>query len=182
MSWNRLLCRGTSGNSAADASTRYAQQLRAVDRLCSQYEWLQPICDSDKIPPQTVVGILNSSSWEITILELALVKLGLCPMMLSVNNSAAAIAHLCQTTSATTLIHGPKFVETAQEARDLLVGRGIKLPWDEEKRFPLWGEGGVDVMAIKPYKARLTPKQENPRAALILHSSGSVRRPTLAEI
>ena len=110
----------------------------------------------------------------MTLLEMALIKLGLCPLMLSVNNSAAAIANLCKITKTTTLLYGAKFRETVLEAQEILANEDVKLELEEEKRYPLWGKGGVDDVEIKPYKARLTPEQESPRTALILHSSGSV--------
>ena len=110
----------------------------------------------------------------MALLEMALIKLGLCPLMLSVNNSAAAIANLCKITKATTLLYGAKFRETVRDAKELLVQERVELKLEEEKRYPVWGKGGVNDVEIKPYKARLTPEQESSRTALILHSSGSV--------
>lgn len=46
-----------------------------------------------------------------------------------------------------------------------------------EKRFPLWGKGGVRESNIPAYPARLTPQQETKRTCVILHSSGSTGFP-----
>ena len=105
---------------------------------------------------------------------MALIKLGLCPLMLSINNSAAAIANLCKITKATMLLYGPKFEGTVHEAQEMLKQEGVKLELEAEKRYPLWGKGGVEDAEIKPWRPRLWPEQEVNRAALILHSSGSV--------
>lgn len=46
-----------------------------------------------------------------------------------------------------------------------------------ERRFPLWGPGGVRSDRIAAYPARLEPHQEVDRIAVILHSSGSTGFP-----
>ncbi|BEI83428.1 hypothetical protein CcaverHIS002_0400320 [Cutaneotrichosporon cavernicola] len=46
-----------------------------------------------------------------------------------------------------------------------------------DKRFPLWGPGGVREAEIAPFPARLTPEEESKRACVILHSSGSTGFP-----
>ena len=151
-------------------------QLRAIDRLCRYYAHLQPSCPPGEVPPERVIGILNLTAWDMTLLEMALMKLGLCPLMLSINNSAPAIANLCKITKATHLLYGPRFEETVKQAQAQLKEEGYTLELEEEKRFPVWGPGGVDDEEIEPCQPRLTPDQEHERTALILHSSGSVCR------
>lgn len=105
---------------------------------------------------------------------MALAKLGLTALLLSVNNSVPAIAHLCKLTKASHLIYGSKFPQEAKEAQDILRQQGVSIGLVEDKRFPLWGPEGVEASKIKPFAARLTPDQEKDRPAVVLHSSGSV--------
>jgi len=138
---------------------------------------MQPKANPGEVPPEQVVGVLTISSIDEPLLEMALCKLGLCGLLLSTNNSPAAIAHLCKTTGAKHLIYGPKFQETAKEAQQSLKEEGYALELVPEKKFPLWGPGGIADAEVKPYPALLTPEQEKRRAGVILHSSGSTGFP-----
>lgn len=157
----------------------YAQIQRAVDRLAAHYASLQPDLDPQSVnePPERVIAVLVSTAIDESLLEIALAKLGLTPLLLSVNNSAAAVAHLVEQTRSTHLLYGPKFEETAKEAQSLLASRGYTVPLIKEHRYPLWGKGGVDDAAIARWPARLTPSQERSRTCVILHSSGSTGFP-----
>jgi hypothetical protein len=93
---------------------------------------------------------------------------------LSVNNSVPAVAHLCKLTNSTHLIYSEKFTKEAQEAKAILKSQDYDLTLVPDKRFPLWGEGGVESAKINPFPAILRPEQEKDRPAVILHSSGSV--------
>ena len=161
--------------------TRYSQFQRAVDRLCAHYAalGLVPPPAEDGIPPQRVIAILTSSAIDETILELALGKLGLTPLLLSVNNSVPAVAHLCKITNSSHLVYGSKFVSEAHEAQKVLQEQGIDIEIVPDKRFPLWGPGGVDDAKIDPFPPVLSPQDERDRMCVILHSSGSVRHTRL---
>lgn len=148
----------------------YADLPRAIDRIAAHWAFLAP--ESEGIPPERVVAILCATSIDMPLLEIALTKLGLTPLLLSVNNSAAAVAHLCKLTSATHLIYGPRYAGVAAEAATLA---GVEiLP---EVRFPLWGPGGLAEVDIPAFPARLRPQDEGQRTAVILHSSGSTGFP-----
>lgn len=179
---------------------------RAVDRLAAHYAslGLQPDDDGGE-PPERVIAVLVSTAVDESLLEIALAKLGLTSLLLSVNNSAAAVAHLCRETGATHLIHGPKYAHVAAEAARILAdeadtvsdstpgpsrshstgspnGNGgsdgaAPLQLVEDRRFPLWGPGGVRAAKICPFPARLSPEQESRRTCVILHSSGSTGFP-----
>jgi acyl-CoA synthetase (AMP-forming)/AMP-acid ligase II len=75
------------------------------------------------------------------------------------------------------LLYGTKFEKVAQEVKALLGGEGVEIEVLAEKRFPLWGKGGVRESKIPAYPARLTPQQETKRTCVILHSSGSTGFP-----
>ncbi|KAH7098977.1 L-aminoadipate-semialdehyde dehydrogenase [Auriculariales sp. MPI-PUGE-AT-0066] len=157
----------------------YSDVQRAVDRLAWHYSsiGLAPSVAAGQVPPQQTVAVLTSSSFDESLLEMALAKLALAPLLLSVNNSVAAVAHLCRQTKATHLIYGPKFAEVAREARTLLDEQNYALDLVEDKRFPLWGRDGARAAALKPFRAILTPDQESTRTGVILHSSGSTGFP-----
>jgi acyl-CoA synthetase (AMP-forming)/AMP-acid ligase II len=135
----------------------------------------QPIATSSTSPPpEQAIAVLISTAVDETLLEIALAKLGLTPLLLSVNNSPAAVAHLVSVTKATHLIYSAKFLETATIAKNELADRGISIDIIPDTRFPLWGPGGVDDLKIASFPPRFTPDIEASRTAVILHSSGSV--------
>lgn len=129
------------------------------------------------MPPERVIAVLTSTAVDESLLEIALAKLGLTALLLSVNNSVPAVAHLCKLTKASHLIYGPKYADAAAEAQKALADEGISLDIVADKRFPLWGPGGVRDSKITDIQARLTPAQEAERTCVILHSSGSTGFP-----
>ena len=153
-----------------------------MDRLAEHYAAqsiaVYPLESSD-VPPKQIVAYLGTTGIDITLFELAASKLGLCALLLSVNNSPAAVAHLCKITNSTHLIYHPKFAATSTEAAKILSTEGIHLTLVPETRFPLWGAGGLKetIDQIRPFRARLTPEQEHLRPGVILHSSGSTGFP-----
>ena len=109
-------------------------------------------------------------------------KLGLASLLLSVNNSVPAIAHLCKITQSTHLIYGSKFVSEAHEAQKILDEQGIEIQIIPDMRYPIWGLGGVDDVKVEPFPAVLKPQDEKKRTCVILHSSGSVSSECMATI
>ena len=167
-----------SNSTALTIGFSYADLSKAVDRLASYYSTLNiPLPSTEEVPPEQVIAVLTSTAIDESLLEIALAKLGLSPLLLSLNNSVAAVAHLCKQTKSTHLIYGPKYAATAQEAQVILEKEGLQLTLVPERRFPLWGKGGVTESKIPPFKARLAPQQEMGRTCVILHSSGSTGFP-----
>lgn len=156
--------------------SRYNDILKAVDRLAWYYTSLgiTPKVAPGEIPPTRTIAVFVTSSIDETLLELALAKMGLTALLLSVNNSVPAVAHLSKITNATHLIYSPKFTEEAKEAQLLLKNQGIDIGIIQDMRFPLWGPQGA-ANATKHFPPVLTPEQEVSRPAIYLHSSGSVR-------
>lgn len=150
--------------------------MRAVNRLCHNYtaEGLTLEDSENNVSADRVVAVLTTSAIDLTLLQVALARLGKCPFLLSVNNSVPAIAHLCKTTNATHLIFGERYAAEAKEVQLGLKKEGYHLVLVEEKRPPLWGEQGVDATEIPPFAPKFPPQQEYLRTAVILHSSGSV--------
>lgn len=79
------------------------------------------------MPPERVIAVLTSTAIDESLLEIALAKLGLTGLLLSVNNSVAAVAHLCKQTSSNNLIYGTKFADAAAEVRQALAKEGYEL-------------------------------------------------------
>jgi len=157
----------------------YLQVQKAVDRLCAHYAGLgllAPISENG-LPAARTIAVLTSTAIDESLLEIALAKLGLSPLLLSVNNSVPAVAHLCKLTQSTHLIYGSRFPAEAKEAQRILAEQGYEIEIVPDKRFPLWGPEGVEKASIEPYPAVLQPKDEKDRIAVILHSSGSTGFP-----
>ncbi|KAJ7880350.1 L-aminoadipate-semialdehyde dehydrogenase [Mycena olivaceomarginata] len=157
-------------NSVVLRTLTYSQVQKTVDRLAWHYSALE-------LPPPRVIAVFTTSAIDESFLELALAKLGLAALLLSVNNSVPAVAHLCKLTNSTHLIYSEKFTKEAQEAQAILKSQDYDLTLVPDKRFPLWGEGGVESAKVNPFPAILTPEQEKDRPAVILHSSGSTGFP-----
>ncbi|KAJ7460644.1 L-aminoadipate-semialdehyde dehydrogenase [Mycena latifolia] len=166
-------------NSIVLRKLTYSQVQKAVDRLAWYYSsiGLLPKVQAGELPPQRIIAVYTTSAIDESFLEIALAKLGLTALLLSVNNSVPAIAHLCKLTKATHLIYSGKFTKEAQEAQAILKSQDYDLGLVPDKRFPLWGEGGVESAQVKPLAPVLTPEQEADRPAVILHSSGSTGFP-----
>ncbi|KAK0470229.1 L-aminoadipate-semialdehyde dehydrogenase [Desarmillaria tabescens] len=160
-------------------SLTFSQIQSAVDRLAWHYYslGLAPKTALGEVPPVQTIAVLTSTAIDESLLEIALAKLGLTALLLSVNNSVPAVAYLTKLTNATHLIYGTKFVQEAYDAQKLLRNQGYTVELVEDKRFPLWGPDGVENTKIKPFPAVLTPEQESKRPAVILHSSGSTGFP-----
>jgi hypothetical protein len=125
--------------------------------------------------PQRTIAVLTSTAIDESLLEIALSKLGLAPLLLSVNNSVPAVAHLCKLTKASHLVYGSKYLAEAKGVQKSLQGQGYSLEIVAERRFPLWGPDGIEAAKIQPFPALLTSEEEVERVAVILHSSGSVQ-------
>ncbi|KAJ6485861.1 L-aminoadipate-semialdehyde dehydrogenase [Mycena sanguinolenta] len=157
----------------------YSQVQKAVDRLAWHYSalGLAPTVESGELPPPRVIAVFTTSAIDESFLELTLAKLGLAALLLSVNNSVPAVAHLCKLTNSTHLIYSEKFTKEAHEAQEILESQDYNLTLVPDTRFPLWGEDGVECAKVEPFSAVLAPEQETDRPAVILHSSGSTGFP-----
>ncbi|KAJ7593365.1 L-aminoadipate-semialdehyde dehydrogenase [Mycena floridula] len=141
----------------------FDQTQKAVDRLADFYKFL---CPGGSLPPVRVVSILIPSSLHTTLLELALCKLGLTPLLLSTNNSAAAVQHLMQETGSNHIIYGEKF-------KPILAQLSSTFEFIPHTSFSPWST----PPDFKAFPAVLTPDQERDRPGVILHSSGSTGFP-----
>ncbi|CAK5267785.1 unnamed protein product [Mycena citricolor] len=168
-----------SDNAIVLHSLTYSQVKKAVDRLAWHYLslGLVPPADQGGLPLNRVVAVFTTSSIDETFLEIALAKLGLCALLLSVNNSVPAVAHLCKLTASTHLIYADRFAAEAEEAKAILDSQGHKIVLVPDQRYPLWGTGGVDESEVEPMAPTLSPEQEASRTAVVLHSSGSTGFP-----
>lgn len=125
-----------------------------------------------------------STAVDESLLEIALARIGLTALLLSTNNSATAVAHLSRQTSSSHIIYDDKHAATALEAIDILAtGKDgkepIKIEGVKDKRFPLWGAGGVDSPKWEDISAGpvVSYEDEGKRNGVVLHSSGSTGVP-----
>ncbi len=148
------------------------QQLAcAVDHLAAQYKHLASEGLSGELPPNNVIAILCQSSIRLAILELALQKLGLAVLLLSENNSPAAVAQLCKVTKATHLIVDDDMEEKGREATKLMAEENKEIPLVKRVKFQLW----PNTTEWKKFEPLVKGERSQDRIALILHSSGTVR-------
>ncbi|KAJ7065190.1 L-aminoadipate-semialdehyde dehydrogenase [Mycena amicta] len=152
----------------------YSQVQKAVDRLAWHYSGLGL---PSEISTPRIIAVLVTSAVDEAFLQISLTKLGLTALLLSVNNSTPAVAHLCKLTNSSHLIYSQKFVDEARDAQAILKAQGYELDLIPDQRFPLWDAGGIDSVEVKPFPPVLTPEQESPRPAVVLHSSGSTGFP-----
>ncbi|KAJ7746849.1 L-aminoadipate-semialdehyde dehydrogenase [Mycena maculata] len=166
-------------NSIVLRKLTYSQVQKAVDRVAWHYSTLglTPKAKPGELPPPRIIAVFATSAIDESFLEIALAKLGLAALLLSVNNSVPAIAHLCKLTNSSHLIYSETFTKEAHEAQAILKSQDYDLGLVPDMRFPLWGDGGVESAQVKPLAPILTPEQENARPAVILHSSGSTGFP-----
>ncbi|KAF7293216.1 L-aminoadipate-semialdehyde dehydrogenase [Mycena chlorophos] len=160
-------------------SLTYGQIQKAVDRLAWHYaaQGLGAKPALGELPPQRVIAVFVTSAIDQSLLEIALTKLGLASLLVSVNNSPAAVAHLCKLTNAAHMIYSEKFSAESHEAQGILKTEGYDLALVPDRRFPLWDVGGIDSVEVEPFPAALTPEEEAGRTAVVLHSSGSTGFP-----
>lgn len=135
-------------------------------------------------PAERIIAVLVSTAVDESLLEIALARIGLTALLLSTNNSATAVAHLSRQTSASHIIYDDKHAVTALEAVDILQngkdGKALHaIQAVPDKRFPLWGSGGVDGVKWEDdiFEPVVPYEEEGKRNGVILHSSGSTGVP-----
>lgn len=115
----------------ANELDRYSEIQQAVDRLAAYYSSIPGLlatpAEGQEVPPERVIAVLTSTAIDESLLEIALAKLGLTGLLLSVNNSVAAVAHLCKQTSSKHLVYGTKFADAAAEVKQALAKEGYEL-------------------------------------------------------
>lgn len=97
-------------------------------------------------------------------------------MLVSANNSAAAIADLVKKTSSDFLLHSPKLAAVTQDARNQLAESGIDVGMHEEVPIPVFHDVKEDEVRDAP-RSSLTIEEENQSLLYVLHSSGSTNFP-----
>lgn len=116
---------------------RYLEVQKAVDRLAAYYSslpglQLAPLAEGQQVPPERVIAVLTSTAVDESLLEIALAKIGLTALLLSVNNSVPAVAHLCKITTSKHLVYGTNFADASAEVKQILAKEGYELEVGEE--------------------------------------------------
>ncbi len=110
-----------------------------------------------------------------TLLKCSLAKTGYCALFLSINNSVPALAHLLKATATLKIIAHPSLQDAARDAIALVQKQGVAMDCEVVSIAPRSAWDRSD--RPKPYPRALTPEQEGPLPAFIVHSSGSTGFP-----
>ncbi|ORY88492.1 acetyl-CoA synthetase-like protein [Leucosporidium creatinivorum] len=119
------------------------------------------------------VALLASSGYDYLITELALSRIGVAVLFVSINNTPAAVAHLIKATQSSHLIIGPAYEQIGAETLALGQNEGVKLVQLAE---PSVHDSKAQAL-VKPYPPALSPAEESKLIAFIVHSSGSTGFP-----
>lgn len=107
------------------------------------------------------------------ITELALSRLGLAVLMVSINNPPPAIAHLLKATNSTHLLVGPAYEQVGAETLALGQNEGVKLVQLADPSV----HSAKAQLSVRPYTPPLSAAEESKQIAFIVHSSGSTGFP-----
>jgi acyl-CoA synthetase (AMP-forming)/AMP-acid ligase II len=151
----------------------YRQFSLAADRLAQQYE--QTPLNPEHLQPR-VVGVISQTGLPFALLEIALLSLGLTALLLSPNNSVAALAHLLTITGSQHLLYHERYARQAEETRLLFEQQG-KPPLCIVQEIPLILDAATDWSTFKPRPRIMSYDDESKRMAVIMHSSGSTGFP-----
>lgn len=150
----------------------YRDVASAVDLLAWHYQKNNQIRNTDVDKTEVVAVLTEPGIWSF-LTELALIKAGYTPLLLSTNNSVPAIAHLINATGAKTVLHCDKYADVMAEAVETVKREhGVELKVVEQFVF----DPNIKLES-PPFEPSFTPEQEENRPAVILHSSGSTGFP-----
>ncbi|KAK4703977.1 hypothetical protein P7C70_g2238, partial [Phenoliferia sp. Uapishka_3] len=116
--------------------------------------------------------MLAPSNADFVITELALCRMGLATLFISVNNSPAAIAHLITETQSTKLVLHPTYWKVAQEGLALLAP-GVSCDVVPMANPGIYGIEEREKNAKASWTPSLEWEDEASTLAFIVHSSGS---------
>ncbi|KAM0749958.1 L-aminoadipate-semialdehyde dehydrogenase [Meredithblackwellia eburnea MCA 4105] len=152
----------------------YAQLELAINLLATHYATIIPTRPKRDTTSVLRVALLAPSGYDYAVTEMALSRLGYAVLFISINNSPPAIAHLCHETKSSFLVVAPQYVELARES--LAAGAGdiemVNMPDPE-----VYGKKAQKENPDCVFEEPLTPDEEGPLTAFIVHSSGSTGFP-----
>ncbi|KAL8281447.1 hypothetical protein RQP46_006131 [Phenoliferia psychrophenolica] len=127
------------------------------------------------------VALLAPSNYDYVVTEMALCKMGLATLFISINNSSAAIAHLLKETRSTHLILHPAYAKVAAEALATL-DSGFSCETVPMAKAEVYSEEARKSNPSATWSPALTPEEEASTVAFIVHSSGSTGFPKPIEL
>lgn len=129
--------------------------------------------------PTRVIGLYAPSGFDYALNSLALYRLGHSVIMLSTNNSTAALAHLIKITSISTLLHSSDKANSVESLKPLLQQQ--RLSSVELQQWTTVSEAAQRSLAatMQPsqYTSALSHEEEKGELAFSIHSSGSTGFP-----
>ncbi|KAG8879407.1 hypothetical protein FRB97_001634 [Tulasnella sp. 331] len=158
--------------------TRYTfgQINTAASLLAHHYAAFLPVRAVGDLKTEYTIGLLAPSGLDYVITEHALMRMGYCVLLISVNNSPAAIAHLLQITKSSHIITHASYAEKATKAV-ALQPPNVTVPIIHQANPEIYSP---ETRAINPnvvWQPRLSWMEEADLPALIIHSSGSTGFP-----
>ncbi|KAK4705002.1 hypothetical protein P7C70_g1213, partial [Phenoliferia sp. Uapishka_3] len=118
------------------------------------------------------VALLAPSNYHYVVTELALARMGLGTLFVSINNSPAAIAHLLSETRSTHLILHPQYTKVAEEGIALLPP-GLSCTIVPTADHAVYGPEARKRNPHATWTPALSWEEESRTTAYFVHSSGS---------
>ncbi|GJN93246.1 hypothetical protein Rhopal_006293-T1 [Rhodotorula paludigena] len=168
---------GVPGKDGSVRNYVYRELEAATNLLASFYAKVIPPRARGDAASKLTCALLAPSGYDYAISEMALSRIGYAVLLISPNNSPAAVAHLLKATKASYLFTASVYQPVAEESRALAA---------DDHSFeivPLASSsvyGDKAIMAYTPsqaYQVALSPEEEGPLTAFIVHSSGSTGHP-----
>ncbi|KAG8995366.1 hypothetical protein FRB94_009200 [Tulasnella sp. JGI-2019a] len=158
--------------------TRYTfRQINIAATLLAKYYAAQiPVRAIGDVKTKLTIGLLAPSGFDYMITEHALLRMGYCVMLISVNNAPAAVAHLLHSVKASHIIAHSAYAHIAIEAASLLPP-GVVVQLINQADPEIYDSKARDIALGVAWNARVSWEEEADLPALIIHSSGSTGFP-----
>lgn len=184
---------GVPGRDGLVRSYTYLELETATNLLAHHLATVIPPRAKDDTSSLTC-ALLAPSGYDYAVHEMSLVRIGYAVLLVSPNNSPAAIAHLCKSTKASFLFTAPAYLEAAKEALALATEHDLAPPaFDSDKAVApatqqafevldlapsaVYSDKAIAASTVEPYPVALAPADEGALTAFIVHSSGSTGFP-----
>ncbi|TNY17771.1 L-aminoadipate-semialdehyde dehydrogenase [Rhodotorula diobovata] len=166
---------GVPGKDGVVRTYTYSELERATNLLAYHLASVVPPRAKGDATTKMTCALLAPSGYDYAINEMALVRIGYAVLLVSPNNSPAAIAHLCTATKASVLFTAPAYVQNAQEAQALATEHSFEVL--DLAPSAVYSDKAIAAFSGVPYPVALSPADEGALTAFIVHSSGSTGHP-----
>ncbi|KAJ1029470.1 hypothetical protein NDA13_002717 [Ustilago tritici] len=137
-----------------------------------------------KDQPCKQIGVFSDSSFDLSVTEMALIRLGYGVVLISPNNSVPAVVHLLKSTNSTVLVYGKGKEGAAKQACQLLQAEMEGMKEDVVLAEVNRVEEAIASHQLPaptkerdPYQSEVPYEQQAQEPSFTLHSSGSTGLP-----